>query len=218
MTSGIPDSGVSQTWFDDVGLIQWDNLKIISNYTSIIDNPNDYNYVQFFSPTSPDNNINIEMENSIIGEVSPLEANPRVINRSIKVPNYAHFFDESKGPIGSWLWNFNDNSTSYERHPSHYFSQAGIYNVSLTITGIDGDSDHSEIIIIAVTEDSEYFQAGDLNNDNTVNILDLTYCSSYILGLTTLTPEQFLAADIDNSNNIDIYYIYYIYNIYNIYN
>ena len=215
MNTGIPDTGMSQIWFDDVGLIQWDSLKIITNNISMIDNPNDYNYIQFFSSSSPDDYVNIEIQNKVFGETPPIESIPKTVNRTIKVPGYGHFFDESKGAIGNWSWDFNDNSTSNNRHPSHYFSFPGIYSISLTITGLNGAIDSNEITIIALSENSEELQIGDLNNDNEINVLDLTYCTSYILGLITLTPEQFLAADIDFNNQIDIYDLYYIFYLYN---
>lgn len=181
----------------------------------MIDNPNDYNYIQFFSSSSPDDYVNIEIQNKVFGETPPIESIPKTVNRTIKVPGYGHFFDESKGAIGNWFWDFNDNSTSNNRHPSHYFSFPGIYSISLTITGLNGAIDSNEITIIALSENSEELQIGDLNNDNEINVLDLTYCTSYILGLITLTPEQFLAADIDFNNQIDIYDLYYIFYLYN---
>ena len=33
MNTGIPDSGQSQTWFDDVGLVQWDSIPV--SYTHL---------------------------------------------------------------------------------------------------------------------------------------------------------------------------------------
>ena len=214
MNSGIPDSGLSKTWFDDVGLIQWDTMQTLSNNPLNIISPNDYNYIQFFSQTTPSNQINIELTNSIIGELSYLQANPKSVKNTIIAPGYAHFFDESLGPIGSWTWDFDDNSTSNMRHPSHYFSQPGIYNISLTVSGLNGSTVSDQITIIALSVNSEEQMTGDINNDNIINDLDLIYCSSYILGLINLSPEQFLSADIDNNNVIDIFDIYYILALY----
>ena len=215
MNTGIPDTGTSKVWFDDVGLIQWDTLQIISNNVSIVNNPNDYNYIQFFSSSTPNNYVNIETQSKFFGEATNIESIPKTVNRVIQVPGYGHFFDESKGAIGNWSWDFNDNLNSNNRHPSHYFSSPGIYSITLTITGFNGAIDSNEITIIALSENSEELQVGDLNNDNEINVLDLTYCSSYILGLITLSPEQFLAADIDSNNQIDIYDLYYIFSLYN---
>jgi PKD repeat protein len=48
------------------------------------------------------------------------------------------FIDYTYGPdIKSWLWNFGDGGTSTERNPVHFYSEAGIYSVSLTVTSIN---------------------------------------------------------------------------------
>ncbi|MEM0466695.1 MAG: C1 family peptidase [Candidatus Thermoplasmatota archaeon] len=38
------------------------------------------------------------------------------------------------GEITGWLWNFGDGQTSSEQNPTHHYSEAGVYNVSLTVT------------------------------------------------------------------------------------
>ena len=48
MNSDVPDSGESFSFFDDVGLIEWDSIQSISGYPASIINPNDQ-YIQFFS-------------------------------------------------------------------------------------------------------------------------------------------------------------------------
>ncbi len=40
---------------------------------------------------------------------------------------------DSDGSISSWRWNFGDSSTSTERNPTHTFSTAGTYTVTLTV-------------------------------------------------------------------------------------
>ena len=44
------------------------------------------------------------------------------------------FIDTSKGSPESWLWEFGDGSLSYEKSPSHYYENSGIYSVSLTVS------------------------------------------------------------------------------------
>jgi len=48
------------------------------------------------------------------------------------------FTDASTGVITSKLWDFGDGTTSEEENPSHLYSEAGIYSVSLTVTGPGG--------------------------------------------------------------------------------
>ena len=47
------------------------------------------------------------------------------------------FNDTSKdddGKVVSWQWNFGDLNTSQEQHPTHRFSDNGVYQVTLTVT------------------------------------------------------------------------------------
>lgn len=46
MSSGVPDTGTARSWFDDVGLIQWDSVAAFTGLPIQIRHPNDYNYLQ----------------------------------------------------------------------------------------------------------------------------------------------------------------------------
>ena len=48
------------------------------------------------------------------------------------------FNSQATGSITSWLWNFGDGTTSIDPNPSHTYTDARTYNVSLTVTGPDG--------------------------------------------------------------------------------
>lgn len=54
------------------------------------------------------------------------------------LPNATVFTDNSTmtggGAITSWLWDFDDGTTSTQPDPSHLFASAGVYNVCLTVT------------------------------------------------------------------------------------
>jgi PKD repeat protein len=53
------------------------------------------------------------------------------------------FTDESNPPGGiiSWLWNFGDGVSSTEQHPTHTYTAAGTYTVSLMVTDDGGMTD-----------------------------------------------------------------------------
>ena len=54
------------------------------------------------------------------------------------VPLAVTFQDESLGVITSWSWDFGDGQTSSTQNPQHTYNAAGVYTVSLTVTGGEG--------------------------------------------------------------------------------
>jgi len=54
------------------------------------------------------------------------------------LPRTANFYDQSKGSVTSWLWNFGDGQTSTEQNPVHTYTTGGSFAVSLTVSGPDG--------------------------------------------------------------------------------
>ena len=55
----------------------------------------------------------------------------------------SQFMDMSRSlkPIVDWYWEFGDGGISTEQHPIHTYPEAGFFNVSLSITTIDGCTD-----------------------------------------------------------------------------
>lgn len=51
--------------------------------------------------------------------------------------------NDPDGTISSYLWNFGDGSTSGSQNPSHTYTSAGTYNVSLTVTDNEGATDNA---------------------------------------------------------------------------
>ena len=55
------------------------------------------------------------------------------------------------GSIVSWFWNLGDGNTSILQNPTHSYSSAGLYPVSLSITDNDGDGDSvSKLVIVGI--------------------------------------------------------------------
>lgn len=57
-----------------------------------------------------------------------------------KVPLNVQFTDQSIGSISAWLWDFGDGSTSSNQNPSHIYTSAGVYTVSLQVMSPSGNS------------------------------------------------------------------------------
>jgi PKD repeat protein len=53
-------------------------------------------------------------------------------------PLVVRFRDQSSGNPNEWSWEFGDGSTSSEANPSHTYTEAGQYTVTLTISGRSG--------------------------------------------------------------------------------
>ncbi|AKB48841.1 Chitin binding protein [Methanosarcina sp. Kolksee] len=57
-----------------------------------------------------------------------------------KAPLNVKFTDKSTGIPAGWIWNFGDGSKSYIQNPTHKYSKAGAYTVSLTVKNTAGRS------------------------------------------------------------------------------
>lgn len=52
-----------------------------------------------------------------------------------------HFTDLSTGPPVQWWWEFGDGDTSTQQHPAHYYSDTGVFVVTLVVTAPTGCKD-----------------------------------------------------------------------------
>ncbi len=66
------------------------------------------------------------------------------------VPLTVQFSDSSSGNIESWLWEFGDGETSSEQNPSHQYTSADTFTVTLTISGPGGTAKLSKTDFIKV--------------------------------------------------------------------
>ncbi len=65
-------------------------------------------------------------------------------------PLLTTFIDRSSGVPTSWVWNFGDGSTSTEARPTHTYSFAGLYDVTLTVTNAQGTATTTQAGLINV--------------------------------------------------------------------
>ena len=168
MNSDVPDSGESFSFFDDVGLIEWDSIQSVSSYPVSIINPNDYQYIQFFSTETDENVIESVIKNTIIGELGPLTSLPMAVAYTITAPGYFYFFENSKGPVGQREWSFQSNIFSEISSPKLFIDTPGIYQVSLKVLGPLGEEDTNTISVIALAEGTQQHIYGDVNGDGTI--------------------------------------------------
>jgi PKD repeat protein len=72
-------------------------------------------------------------------------------NAAADNPLAVQFTNLSTGPAASFFWNFGDGfSTSTEQNPQMVYSAGGDYNVTLTVTSIDGSTSTAQQIVSVV--------------------------------------------------------------------
>jgi PKD repeat protein len=85
-----------------------------------------------------DNNQIFELECYAGATCIPPAANFSAATTSGNTPLTVAFTDQSTGSPTSWNWNFGDGGASTQQNPSHTFTAAGDYTVTLTVTGACG--------------------------------------------------------------------------------
>ncbi len=75
------------------------------------------------------------------------------------------FYDSSQVAPFSWLWNFDDGTTSSLQNPIHTYTEPGIYNAQLIVKNIYGCADTSEVqfdnsISLSVSKDTLICEGG----------------------------------------------------------
>ncbi len=69
-------------------------------------------------------------------------------------PLAVDFRDLSVGPVTAWYWDFGDGTSSDQRHPSHVYTEVGVYTVALTVTGPGGSDTLTVEDLVTVNEPS----------------------------------------------------------------
>jgi PKD repeat protein len=82
-------------------------------------------------------------------------------------PLTVNFTDQSSGSPSSWSWNFGDAGTSTAQNPSHVYTSAGTFTVTLTVTNPCGSDQEVKTNYITVTAPSQ--QCDDFNDGNISN-------------------------------------------------
>ncbi len=92
------------------------------------------------------------------------------------VPLTVNFTDQSTNSPTSWSWDFGDSGTSGAQHPSHEYTAADSYTVSLTATNSYGQDTETKVDYITVTSGGggDYFCTSATITKGTLNSGDHT--------------------------------------------
>jgi PKD repeat protein len=117
----------------------------------------------------------IETKNDFI-EVKTIHADFSASPTSGFAPLTVNFLDLSQGNYGTCAWDFGDGSTSTQCSPSHTYTDAGNYTVSLTISGTDGSDNETKNDYVEVKPLEADFSASPISGvaPLTVIFLDLS--------------------------------------------
>jgi PKD repeat protein len=88
------------------------------------------------NPFGSDTETKAEFIHAGAGPVADFQGTPQ----SGMLPLAVTFQDMSTGNPATWRWDFGDGSTSADRNPSHTYTKAGTYGVTLTVTNAFGTS------------------------------------------------------------------------------
>ncbi|MCX6551369.1 MAG: SUMF1/EgtB/PvdO family nonheme iron enzyme, partial [Acidobacteria bacterium] len=116
------------------------------------------------------------------------------------------FSDASTGNPTSWSWNFGDGGTSTVQHPSHAYSTAGSFTVTLTVASAGGSNGTSRTVTCRVeTRTSEvrlpggeyrmgdHFGFVDPSHPSDEVPIHLVRVDPFYMAVTHTTNEQYLA-------------------------
>ncbi len=125
--------------------------------TSLLQNPDHtYNDTGWFDVTltvdGAEGSDDTTMTSLIHVNEPPPVANFSGSPQSGTKPLDVQFADQSTGAITSWFWEFGDEETSSLRNPLHTYTDAGVYSVTLTVTGPGGPDDTTRVDYITVNE------------------------------------------------------------------
>ena len=143
----------------------WPNLRVITT----IDYPNIWgegcmvNQASIISPS-----LKFTVPTFPNYRLGPLEGSPCDTLGIVNLPlsrwradqseeDYLEFrmIDVSDYEPTEWHWDFGDGNTSEERHPTHNFSQDGIYEICLTVSNAHGSDTSCETFQVGSTSISE---------------------------------------------------------------
>lgn len=82
-------------------------------------------------------------------------------------PATMRFTDRSTGGIISWNWNFGDGTTSKLQHPTHIYTEPGVYSVTLTAGNAYGTGTQTQNNLIIIDKGSKTDFSADIRRGGT---------------------------------------------------
>jgi len=154
LNSGI---GPFLRWDRDLPIVDAQGMSYIGDPAiphTVTGSPTGNNFFRITGPNVGGPGINSIQTNlfNVMGQlgVLPPTASFNAAPLTGTAPLTVNFTDTSTGTITSRSWNFGDGGTSTAQNPSHVYSLAGTYTVSLTVTGPGGSNTATRAGLITV--------------------------------------------------------------------
>ncbi|WP_371803560.1 right-handed parallel beta-helix repeat-containing protein [Candidatus Lokiarchaeum ossiferum] len=192
-------------------------LDSYSNYCNSTENNISYNFKKgiYLCSTAENNHISQNslfknVEGAILNEgvnnninnndiVECLNISFSISNTSPYIGENVSFQDNSTGGYSplSYLWDFGDGIVTTLKNPEHNYSSMGIYNVSLTVSEIDGSSAKSTAII-TVTHSPIFIVGNDWSSCDSVSGMG-TFDDPYVIADLVIDAKGSDGISIENS-------------------
>ena len=155
-------------------------------------------------------------QNALINLIPETYANPfalfeyEVMDMDVVFIDLSEVINESE--IDSWTWNYGDGTSETNSYgfTNHTYTNPGEYEATLTVTNIYGQvsEPHTELITIG-----NPVLPGDVNLDETINILDVVMVINFVLGSDSPNNSEFSAGDYNNDGYLNVQDIVLIINL-----
>jgi YD repeat-containing protein len=145
-------------------------------------------------------------------ETAPPTANFSAYPANGAAPLPVQFTDRTTGLATSWSWAFGDGSTSTSEDPSHTYSTAGTYMVSLTATSTEGSSTYTSYITVnapvpGIDQYTKLLLHGyGVNNGNVITDATGNHTPTSVNSVTTSTGQSKFGGSSISFNNSRVTY------------
>ena len=191
--SSVPEEGVSNVFFDDISIVQWDEWISSDDLDSLM-YPNDYYFLQVKSDETTD--FTVKVSETIYDNLNPLILDFYASQNSLCVLDSVKFFNNSTG-VTPWLrWEIENQEISYDENPIFFFDSVGQFDAKLSTYDYQG-----EIVYLYMDDFINVSSCflGDINMDEEINVLDILLMVNLVL-----MSEFSSSADINVDEEVNI--------------
>jgi len=200
--SSPPESGTSKVYFDDLGIIQWEEWQDVNGLDSLL-YPNDFYYLQIRSISQ----VTYEVKINEIMYKNNEEPQPFIFleSNSVCIEDSIQLYNASTGINVWWQWNIEGQELNYEENPIFIFDESDWYDVTLSIFDLNG-----ELTTLSFQDYIHVYSCfeGDINMDDNVNVIDVLLFVNLILN-----NEYNNVADLNMDSEINVLDILLLINI-----